>query len=113
MDRAMQNSIQEFASFDYHSPLLTPFNFPSHRDVPATYIVVCGLDPWRDTGRIYGEELEKCGGVVKVDVYTGLPHCWWTTYPMLDVSEKWVGDVLGGFSWLLEGGRDIDKGSKL
>lgn len=111
MNRAMKESIRSFANLDPHwrSPLLTPFNFPNHSDIPPTYIQLCGMDPWRDSGRIYGEELERAGGVVKADVYAGLPHCWWTTYPMLKVSELWMGDVLKGMGWLLQ---DSDGNSK-
>ena len=106
-------SIKSFAIFDYRSPLLTPFNFHHHQGLPPTYIQVCGLDPWRDTGKIYGEELEQEGVAVRADVYPGLPHCWYTTFPTLKVSEKWMDDTLEGVRWLLKLERKKEESSKL
>ena len=33
---------------------------------------MCGIDPWRDPGIIYHEELEKVDQEVKIDVYKGV-----------------------------------------
>lgn len=113
MDRATQLSIREFAAFDWRSPYLTPFNFSTQSGLPPMYLQLCGLDPWRDTGKIYAEEIEAAGGKVRLSVYPGLPHCWWTTFPMLKVSEKYVTDLIEGVRWLLDASEGECTSSKL
>lgn len=91
----------DFANFVLDSPLLSPFLFESHTNLPRTYSQVCGIDPWRDTGVIYHEELEKAGQEVKIDVYKGMLHCWWTSFPDLKMTKLWLEDTLTGWQWLL------------
>ena len=90
-----------FANYDAKSPLLTPFFFDSHKDVSPTYVQVAGIDPWRDGGVIYAEELSEVGVQTRLDVYKGLPHCWWTTFPMITPCRTRVNDMIKGFEWLL------------
>jgi acetyl esterase/lipase len=101
MTRAMQQSIMALADFDWQSPLISPLMFPDHHELPPTWVSVCGLDPWRDGGIIYAEEIEKEGTKVRVDAYPGLPHCWWTNFPQIEATRKWLQDVLEGFEWLV------------
>lgn len=106
MNRSMQRSIRNFADYVWDSPLMTPFNFKHHRNVPPTLIQVTGLDPWRDSGIIYAEDLGKDGVPVKMDAYPGLPHCWWQTFPQLKASQKWLKATVEGIQWLLDRGQD-------
>lgn len=73
---------------------------------------VTGLDPWRDGGVIYTEELAEAGVATRLDVYPGLPHLWWTTFPAVSVSRTRFDDLVSGVEWLLLGGRDTQKGVK-
>lgn len=69
-------------------------------------MAVSGLDPWRDTGVLYAEELRRDGLPVKLDVYPGLPHSWWSTFPQIDATREWLKRSLAGMQWVLESGKD-------
>ena len=101
-DRAMKERMAEFSQVDWRSCYLTPFQFNSHERLPPVYMQVCGLDLWRDGGIIYNEELEEAGSATRMDVYAGMPHCWWSSYPMISKTEKWKEDTVEGVRWLLE-----------
>lgn len=103
-NKKMQRAIRGLANFPGRSELLSPFHTDSHEDVPPTYVQVCGMDPWRDGGIIYTEELAKVGVQTKLKVYAGLPHNWWATFPMLKVSKTRFDDMVEGMRWLLERG---------
>lgn len=113
MNDEMRQGIAEFAEYDWKSPLLTPFNFRSHRNIPATYMTACGLDPWRDGAYIYQRELEKEGSTAKVDTYPGLPHCWWTSYPQISATQIWLRKSIEGMEWVLSQREDHHRSSKL
>jgi hypothetical protein len=43
------------------------------------------------------------GGIpTKMDIYPGLPHCFWEIFPQLPASQKFVCDRMVRFRWLLE-----------
>jgi acetyl esterase/lipase len=88
-----------------HSALLTPHHFPSHEGMPPTFIQAAGMDPWRDGGIIYIEELDKMDIPTRLNVYPGLPHVWWGVFPMLKASRQRFEDLHRGVAWLLEIGR--------
>lgn len=113
MNEKMRMGIREFATYDWKSPLLTPFHFSSHDNLPPTYLCVCGLDPWRDGGFIYKRELEKAGCTVKLDCYPGMPHSWWTTYPQVSRTQDWLRDTIDGMKWLLNQPKKNSAVSKL
>lgn len=102
-DRVTAERMAEIARVDHSSNMLTPFLFESHADLPPVYVQVCGLDPWRDGGLLYAEEVEKDNraGWGKCDVYPGLPHCWWSVYPMVSKTKQWVEDLVKGVDWVL------------
>lgn len=113
MNDKMRQGIATFVDYQFRSPLLTPFHFPSHASIPPTYICVCGKDPWRDGGVLYKRELEKVGGIAKIDVYPGLPHCWWTSYPQITRTQSWLRNTINGMQWLLSQPRENRLGSKI
>ncbi|KAK8021211.1 hypothetical protein PG990_006349 [Apiospora arundinis] len=93
---------------DTESPLFVPFLFGErsprgHRDLPAAYLQVCGLDPLRDEGLIYERVLREEAGVrTRLDLYPGLGHYFWTNFPRLEASRRFVEDTVQGVKWLLE-----------
>ena len=101
-DRATKVRMAELSQVEPRSIFTTPFLFKSHTSLPLVYTQVCGLDPWRDGGIIYGEVVEECGSHSKIDIYPGLPHCWWSSYPMLSKTERWKEDTVEGMRWLLK-----------
>ncbi|KAK8049283.1 lipase/esterase [Apiospora phragmitis] len=93
---------------DTESPLFVPFLFGEksargHRDLPAAYLQVCGLGLLRDEGLIYERVLREEAGVrTRLDLYPGLGHYFWTNYPRLEASRRFVEDTVQGVKWLLE-----------
>lgn len=58
--------LQENYKPDITSPLYSPLiNKGGLRNLPPTYFQICGMDPLRDEGLIYKQELEKEGIKVK------------------------------------------------
>lgn len=93
----------------FDTPLFVPFNHPlGHKDLPPAYFQICGMDPLRDEGLIYERVLrEECGVKTRLDVYAGFGHMFWTNWPEMETSRRFVGDTLEGVRWLLgcvEGG---------
>ncbi|KAL0264841.1 hypothetical protein SLS55_000794 [Diplodia seriata] len=91
------------------SPL---FNLYSERQpvsragLPPVYVQVCGLDPLRDEALVFERELRtEYGTPTKLQLYPGMPHSFWTFFPQLQASKKWIRDTLDGVEWLLETGR--------
>ncbi|KAK5655543.1 hypothetical protein OQA88_5474 [Cercophora sp. LCS_1] len=99
---------------DRESPLWAPFDWPAgsgedggdeklgHAGMPPVYFQVCGMDINRDDGLVYEAVLRGCGVRTRVDLYRGLPHCWWDAYPDLEASKRRLEDTVEGFGWLLE-----------
>ena len=72
------------------------------KGLPRTYIVACGMDPLRDDGILYEEALREDGVETRINVYSGLPHCWWAIMPHLESSKKYELDSVAGLKWLLK-----------
>lgn len=89
---------------DPFSPLRSPLLFPTgHKDLPPTYFIVAGADPWRDTSLLYEEILrEECGVKTKVDIFPGLPHGFWPMFPKAQFSKQHREKSDEGLKWLLE-----------
>ncbi|OHE90911.1 hypothetical protein CORC01_13796 [Colletotrichum orchidophilum] len=92
---------------DMESPLFIPFHFgrigKGHKGLPPAYLQLAGLDPLRDEGLIYERVLREEAGVkTRLDVYSGLPHYFWTNFPLLEKSKTFVEDTIKGVQWLLE-----------
>ena len=79
------------------------FNHPDgHKGVPPAFFQVCGMDPLRDEGLIYERVLrEEYGIPTRLNLYPGHGHYFWTNFPTLALSKKFVSDALEGVRWLL------------
>ncbi|KAL1301978.1 hypothetical protein AAFC00_002432 [Neodothiora populina] len=94
---------------DFASKNFSPFN---NLDViddehPTTYIQVCGLDPLRDDGLIYGRVLDERGVKTKFDLYPGVPHAHWAMFPSIEASKKGMVDAVINIGWLL--GKQVER----
>lgn len=73
-----------------------------HGGICPTYFQVCGSDPFRDETLIYERTFREDAGVAtKIDVYPGLPHGFWSVYPMLESSKRFFEEALEGVQWLV------------
>lgn len=72
-------------------------------NLPRTYLQVCGLDPMRDYGFLWAKVLEEQGVNVRMDVYPGLPHGFWSVWNMAKFSKNRKEDSDRGWDWLLNG----------
>ncbi|KAF4631418.1 hypothetical protein G7Y89_g6710 [Cudoniella acicularis] len=91
---------------DPKSPLRSPLIFPSHKDLPPAYFQICGADPLRDEGLLYEKVLrEEYGIKTRLDLFPGLPHGFWSSYPQAEFSKKFQVDTAEGLKWLLEQAR--------
>ncbi|KAF2454705.1 Alpha/Beta hydrolase protein [Lineolata rhizophorae] len=88
---------------DLTSPLFDVFNYPNgHKNLPPTYMHVCGLDPLRDEDLIFEEILRtECDVKTRLDVYPGLPHGFWQ-WTKLNATKKYFNDTVEGMKWLVE-----------
>jgi acetyl esterase/lipase len=66
------------------------------------FFQVGGLDPLRDEAVLYDRVLRQSGVLTRFDLYAGYGHMFWTNYPELEESKKFVRDTLKGVRWLLE-----------
>ncbi|PYH48551.1 alpha/beta hydrolase [Aspergillus saccharolyticus JOP 1030-1] len=87
---------------DLLSPAWSPVNSgPPAKSLPPAYIQVAGCDPLRDDGIIWESMLRESGIKTKLDVYPGVPHVHFASYPNLKLSRKSNLDTLAGIGWLL------------
>ena len=89
---------------DLKSTLYNVFADPHNFDgLPPTFFQVCGLDPLRDEALLYERLLrEQHGTKTLLKVYPGLPHAFWSGFPTLDVSKRFIEETMEGVKWLLE-----------
>lgn len=88
---------------DAESPLWDPFNHPNgHKGVAKAFFQVGGLDPLRDEAVLYDIVLRESGVLTRFELYSGFGHMFWTNYPEMDASLRFVEDTLKGVKWLLE-----------
>lgn len=86
------------------SELFSPLLFKTgHAGLPPSYFQICGQDPLRDEALIYERVLREEEGLkTKVNVYPGLPHGFWSIFPTIESSKKFVEESVEGVKWLLE-----------
>ena len=95
--------IEEIYAPDPKSPLWDPFNHQDgHEGVAKAFFQVGGLDPLRDEAVLYDRILRENGILTRFELYAGYGHMFWTNYPELEESTKFVKDTLQGVRWLLE-----------
>lgn len=85
------------------SPLWDPYGHPhGHKGVAKAFFQVGGLDPLRDEAVLYEQKLRDADVLTRLELYGGYGHMFWTNYPELEESTKFVQDTLEGVRWLLE-----------
>lgn len=84
--------------------LFSPLVFKTgHANLPPHYFQICGADPLRDEALIYERVLREDEGFkTKVDVYPGLPHGFWSIFPSIESSKRFIEESVKGVQWLLE-----------
>ncbi len=93
-----------FAAFDQHHPDDGEGEVArGHVGLCPAYFQACGMDASRDDALIYESVLrEESGVLTRIDLYRGLPHCWWAFYPAFESSKRRLKDTVQGVKWLLE-----------
>ncbi|KAI5357181.1 putative alpha/beta hydrolase-3 [Septoria linicola] len=105
LSKEMTNLMTECAKPDTTSKLYLPLLWPgneSHQGLPRIYQQLCGRDYSRDEGLIFDDILKNNGGQSRVDLYPGLPHCFWIALPYVPEFKQWEKDTITGFRWLLD-----------
>lgn len=106
--------LHEYYNADVQSPLWSPFNAASaFEGLPPCFIQVCGRDFMRDDGLLYELMLREHGTKTRLNVYPGLPHCFWTLIPYHEASKKFMTDIALGFAWLLNKEVDVAEAAKV
>jgi acetyl esterase/lipase len=101
---ALEKIFNDSAKGDEQSPMFVPYIWPTgHQGLPKTYFQVCGMDILRDEDFIYEQVLAENGVETKFDLYPGMPHIFWGTFPTLTQSRKAASDFIDGIKWLLDG----------
>ncbi|OAP64124.1 hypothetical protein AYL99_00096 [Fonsecaea erecta] len=101
------------AKFDGHEPYMTPFSQTDYSGLGPVFYQVAEMDIWRDSALLYCDKVKEAGGQVKVEVYPGLPHLWWSMYPQLSINQKWIHNLVNGVEWLLSQTREAPVSSRL
>ncbi|KAH9858792.1 Alpha/Beta hydrolase protein [Lenzites betulinus] len=109
VDNYDKRNLNEGHMRDYFEKLQGPANDPevsvllqpSFTGLPPAYIQVCGRDPLKDEGLVYGEILKGSAVPVKVDLYPGVPHGFHLVYPTSQLALQMDKDFRAGIRWLL------------
>ncbi|KZM19041.1 uncharacterized protein EKO05_0001166 [Ascochyta rabiei] len=106
-------SVEPIYEPDLTSPLWDPFSHPDgHKGVAKAFFQVGGLDPLRDEAVLYDGKLREAGVLTRFELYSGYGHMFWTNYPELEESSKFVEDALKGLKWLLEDTRGSEEDTR-
>ncbi|KAF2004036.1 alpha/beta-hydrolase [Amniculicola lignicola CBS 123094] len=97
------SGIMEVYKPDPTSFMWDPFNHEKGlKGVAKTYFQVGGLDPLRDEAVLYDRKLRTEGVLTRFDLYAGFGHMFWTNWPEMETSRRFVEDTVKGVGWLLE-----------
>ena len=59
------------------------------------------MDPLRAEGIIFEPGLRENDIKTKIDIYPSVSHGFWTVFPTMNLSKKFVQDTVKGVEWLL------------
>ncbi|OAL22062.1 hypothetical protein AYO20_11256 [Fonsecaea nubica] len=99
--REMNILYGQISQFDARDPYVTPLTQTDYSGLGPVFYQVAEMDIWRDSALCYCEKIKEAGGQVKVEVYPGVPHLWWSMYPQLSINRKWIQNLVNGVEWLL------------
>lgn len=88
-------------NFDLNDPLISPLNMTDYSRLGPLYYQAAEMDIWRDSAAFYCEKVRQAGNQVKLEIYPGVVHTWWSMYPQLSINKKWIKDLIEGVEWLL------------
>lgn len=103
----------DLSNCDPHSPLFTALSQTDYSRLGPVFYQVAGMDIWKDSAIFYCDQIRKAGDKVKVEIYPGVPHFWWSMYPQLSINQKWARDLVNGVDWLLKQNVDGRVSSRL
>jgi acetyl esterase/lipase len=89
------------AKCNANDPLFTPLNLTDFSRLGPIHYQIAGMDMWKDSALFYCGKVKEAGGSVKMDLYPGVPHVWYSMYPELSINKKWSKDLITGVGWLL------------
>src|SRR5882757_9114872 len=92
----------EIANLDAHSDFFSPLTQTDYSRLGPVFYQVAGMDLWKDSAIFYSDKVQKAGEKVKVEIYPGVPHVWWSMFPQLSINKKWARDLVDGVEWLLK-----------
>ncbi|KAK5197953.1 hypothetical protein LTR92_002198 [Exophiala xenobiotica] len=99
-NRAMCDVYADMAKCNVNDPLFTPLNLTDFSKLGPIYYQIAGMDMRKDSA-VYCDKVKEAGGSVKMDLYPGVPHVWYSMYPELSINKKWSKDLVTGVGWLL------------
>ncbi|KXS97680.1 hypothetical protein AC579_8069 [Pseudocercospora musae] len=101
-DRDEDHEKIEHLNVEPENPMYSPLLHENIGNLPPAFFQIAGLDPLRDEGLLYEDELRKKGVPTRLNVYDGFGHMFWSNWPTLRQSQDFVSDTLAGMKWLLK-----------
>ncbi|RBR26106.1 uncharacterized protein FIESC28_01134 [Fusarium coffeatum] len=71
------------------------------KGLPPTVLGICGLDPLRDEGLLYGKKLAEAGVPTDIHVFKGLPHGFRRYGEQISESKRWDKVMEEGIKWAI------------
>jgi acetyl esterase/lipase len=96
-----------------HDSLFSPLHLTDYSRLGPIFYQVASMDIWKDSALFYCDKVEKAGGKVKLELYPGVPHTWWSMYPQLSINKEWAKNLVNGVEWLLGQSEQKRASSKL